>query len=161
MNSGEPVHSLVECPDKPIDGKGGQEIMHRQSDYPIVSRKSMKVGGEKGIAGTAREDKDTPARLRTGVQMRTTLAFLTQRARENPKERFTSLAHLLTEDFLRACFWELKRDKAPGVDGVSVEEYEETTRYTLYPRIEEAYPKSLMKEILKYGSVRGIKWEGD
>lgn len=32
--------------------------------------------------------------------------------------------HLLTEDFLKGCFWELKRDKASGIDGVSVKEYE-------------------------------------
>lgn len=32
--------------------------------------------------------------------------------------------HLLTEDFLKGCFWELKRDKAAGIDGVSVKEYE-------------------------------------
>lgn len=35
------------------------------------------------------------------------------------------MAHLLTEDFLKACFWELKRDRASGIDGVSVEDYEE------------------------------------
>jgi len=113
MNSGEPTHSLVECPDKPINGKGGQEIMYRQSDYPIVSGKPMKVGGEKGIAETAREVRDTPARPRTEVQVSTKLVSLTRRARGDPKERFTSLMHLLTEDFLKACFWELKRDKAP------------------------------------------------
>ena len=36
MNSGEPVHSLRECANKPEEGKEGQEIMHRQSDYPVV-----------------------------------------------------------------------------------------------------------------------------
>ena len=55
--------------------------------------------------------------------MTTGLASLTLRAREDPKSKFISLAHLLTEDFLRECFWELKRDKASGVDGVSVQEY--------------------------------------
>ena len=141
MNSGEPIHSLVECPDKPIDGKGGQEIVYRQSDYLIVSRKPMKVGGEKGIAGTAREVGDTPARHRTGEQVTTKLASLTRRARENPKERFTSLAHLLTEDFLRACFWELKRDKAPGVDGVRVEEYESDLEENLEDLVERLKAK--------------------
>jgi group II intron reverse transcriptase/maturase len=34
------------------------------------------------------------------------------------------LAHLLSEEFLKECFWELKRDKASGIDGVTVEEYE-------------------------------------
>ena len=56
--------------------------------------------------------------------MRTKLVSLTLRARENPKCKFISLAHLLTEDFLESCFWELKRDKSPGIDGVSVREYE-------------------------------------
>jgi len=55
--------------------------------------------------------------------MTTGLASLTLRAREDPKSKFISLAHLLTEDFLRECFWELKRDKASGVDGVSVQVY--------------------------------------
>jgi group II intron reverse transcriptase/maturase len=32
--------------------------------------------------------------------------------------------HLLTEDFLLACFGELKRNKAPGIDAVTVEDYE-------------------------------------
>lgn len=56
--------------------------------------------------------------------MRTKLVSLTQRARENPKYRFTTLIYLLTEDFLKDCFRELKADKSPGVDGVTFEEYE-------------------------------------
>lgn len=56
--------------------------------------------------------------------MSTKLFSLTQRARRKPEEEFTSLMHLLTVDFLRDCFLELKRDRAPGVDGVTVREYE-------------------------------------
>ncbi len=56
--------------------------------------------------------------------MKTKLQSLTQRAKENHQNKFTSLAHLLTEDFLKGCFWELKRDKASGIDGVRVKEYE-------------------------------------
>lgn len=56
--------------------------------------------------------------------MVTKLESLTLRAREDPKCKFTSLAHLLSEDFLKECFWELKRDKASGIDGVTVQEYE-------------------------------------
>ena len=55
--------------------------------------------------------------------MATGLTSLTLRAREDPKCKFTSLAHMLSEDFLKECFLELKRDKASGVDGVSVQEY--------------------------------------
>jgi RNA-directed DNA polymerase len=56
--------------------------------------------------------------------MTTGLTSLTLRAREDPQCQFTSLAHLLSEDFLKGCFWELKRDKASGIDGVTVQEYE-------------------------------------
>jgi len=56
--------------------------------------------------------------------MVTKLESLTLRAREDPKCQFTSLAHLLSEDFLGECFRELKRDKASGIDGVTVQEYE-------------------------------------
>lgn len=69
------------------------------------------------------DDRDTFARHRTGEQMSTKLLSITQRARENPRCQFISLAHLLTVDFLRNCFWELKRDKSPGTDGVTVKEY--------------------------------------
>jgi len=66
---------------------------------------------------------ETFARRGTGEQTSTKLLSITRRAREDPKCRFTSLAHLLNVDFLRECFRELERDKAPGIDGVTVEEY--------------------------------------
>ncbi len=46
------------------------------------------------------------------------------KAKENPECKFTSLVHLLTEDFLKECFKELKRNKSPGIDGITVDEYE-------------------------------------
>lgn len=42
----------------------------------------------------------------------------------NPESKWTSLIHLLNEDFLKVCFQWLKRDAATGVDGVTVKEYE-------------------------------------
>ena len=45
------------------------------------------------------------------------------KAKEDPKCKFTSLAHLLTEDFLKECFRELKKRKSPGIDGVTVGKY--------------------------------------
>ena len=124
MNSGEPMYSQRECSIKPMNGKIPQDIIHWQSDYSIVSKKSRNGGGEKGIAVMPRGAGDTSARHRAGEQMSTKLASLTLRARENPREQYTALAHLLTEEYLVACFWELKRDKASGIDGVTVKEYE-------------------------------------
>ena len=53
----------------------------------------------------------------------TKLALITQRTRQDPQLQFTSLAHLLDVDFLRGCYFELGRDRASGIDGVSWQEY--------------------------------------
>lgn len=124
MNSGEPTHSHNECCDKPINGKERQDIVRRQSDYPVISEKPVKAGGEKGIAGTRSDTKETTAGHGTGERMSTKLASITQRARENPKYVFITLAHMLNEDFLEESFRMLKRDAASGIDGVTVKEYE-------------------------------------
>jgi group II intron reverse transcriptase/maturase len=59
------------------------------------------------------------------VSTRTKLALIARRAREEPQGQFTSLAHLLDERFLAACYHRLGRDRAGGVDGVTWEEYGE------------------------------------
>jgi RNA-directed DNA polymerase len=47
-----------------------------------------------------------------------------QIARERKQERFTALLHHLSVDLLRASFYALQRKAAPGVDGVTWQEYE-------------------------------------
>lgn len=95
-----------------------------QSDKPIVVMKSRNGDGAKGLTGVRRGDRDTTSTLRGGYRLSTKLSSLTLRARENPQCRFTSVAHFLNEDFLKRCFRELKKDKAPGIDGVTYKEYE-------------------------------------
>jgi RNA-directed DNA polymerase len=53
------------------------------------------------------------------------LALIAERARREPRCQFTSLAHLLNERFLAACYYRLGRDRACGVDGVTWKEYGE------------------------------------
>src|SRR5215471_10389003 len=52
------------------------------------------------------------------------LSGVRQAARERKQERFTALLHHLTVDLLCDSFYALKRQAAPGVDGVSWKEYE-------------------------------------
>ena len=47
-----------------------------------------------------------------------------QAAKDRKQERFTALLHHLTVDLLRDSFFALKRKAAPGVDGVTWQEYE-------------------------------------
>src|SRR3990172_10876169 len=53
------------------------------------------------------------------------IQIIALKAKEDPNCKFTSLIHLLTEDFLKECFRELKKNKSPGIDGITVNEYEE------------------------------------
>ena len=53
------------------------------------------------------------------------LAGVRKAARENKEMKFTALLHHLTVDLLRDSFYSLKRKAAPGVDGVSWQEYED------------------------------------
>src|SRR5260370_7478832 len=52
------------------------------------------------------------------------LAGVRKAARENKEMKFTALLHHLTVDLVRESFYELKRKAAPGVDGVTWQEYE-------------------------------------
>ena len=53
------------------------------------------------------------------------LSLITGHARREPDFQFTSLIHLLDEEYLRECYRSLKRNKAVGIDKVGWEEYGE------------------------------------
>jgi len=55
----------------------------------------------------------------------TKLALISERAQREPKCQFTSLAHLLNAQFLGHCYYQLGRDRASGMDGVTWQEYGE------------------------------------
>lgn len=58
--------------------------------------------------------------------MATNLTRIGEKARKEPKLVFTSLYHHISDvDNLRACYEALDARKAPGVDGVTKDEYGE------------------------------------
>jgi len=61
---------------------------------------------------------------RSGEHVSQGLAGVRKAAREHKEMRFTALLHHLTVDLLRKSFYSLKRKAAPGVDGVTWQEYE-------------------------------------
>ena len=109
---------------KPIDGEVNQKT-HRQSDQSIVPEKPSNAGGGKGLAGMRMKISDTSAAHGGGNQMATKLTLIANRAKGDSELRFTSLAHHLNEGFLQECYFELKRNKAVGIDGVTFGEYGE------------------------------------
>jgi len=109
-----------------------------ESDQPTVPLKQGNACGGKGLTVVPESKGKHTLHTEAGSSVETRLGILTEKARANPKLRFTSLAHYLNEDFLRGCFMEIKRkkalggrDKAPGVDGMGVEEYGENLEVNL------------------------------
>lgn len=58
------------------------------------------------------------------------------KARQEPNLKFTSLVHHVNEENLALCYRELKRNKACGIDGVSVEAYGENLEERLKDLVE-------------------------
>jgi RNA-directed DNA polymerase len=51
------------------------------------------------------------------------LQRIADKAKQDTRVRFTSLAHLLTPDFLKSSFRQLNQDGAPGTDGITMEAF--------------------------------------
>ena len=60
----------------------------------------------------------------SGERVSQGLSGVRQAAKERKQERFTALLHHVTVTLLRDSFYALKRQAAPGVDGVTWMEYE-------------------------------------
>ena len=93
MNSGEPEYPRMSMQQQVLKDKELQMVLW-QSDQHIVSVKQSNVCGEKVLARMRWDTRDTSATHRGGVRMSTKLVSLTQRARGNPKYRFTTLMYL-------------------------------------------------------------------
>lgn len=63
--------------------------------------------------------------------METKLQRITEKAKANPNERFTSLIHLINKEMLRECHKEMNGKKASGVDAQTKMSYEENLEQNL------------------------------
>lgn len=107
--------------------------MHDQekSDSAIVAVKSPNKTGSPvaeavepraGTKGTA--DQQSTLRTQSRARVKQALGRVRQAARQRKKEQFTTLLHHINVDSLRTAFYALKRKAAPGVDGVTWQDYE-------------------------------------
>ncbi|HZW93550.1 MAG TPA: hypothetical protein VFF64_11405 [Candidatus Eremiobacteraceae bacterium] len=98
--------------------------------------------GRPSIKENAGQPHTYPTQSGKGVSQG--LAGVRKAARENKEMKFTALLHHLTVDLLRESFYSLKRKAAPGVDGVTWQEYEtglEDRLVDLHGRVHRgAYP---------------------
>jgi group II intron reverse transcriptase/maturase len=106
---------------QPIEGVAKS---HQESDLPIVVRDGNTDRTAKDQAGMQR-GQSTHARGRKTLDqgVSRTLSALGTKAGKEPGHRFRGLARLLGRQMLGEAFRRLKRKAAPGIDGVTHEEY--------------------------------------
>src|SRR5207244_8571203 len=75
------------------------------------------------IKENVRQPNTSPTQSRERVSQG--LTSVRKAAREHKEMKFTALLHHLTVELLRESFYSLKRKAAPGVDGVTWQEYED------------------------------------
>src|SRR5262250_3912124 len=107
-------------------------MMHERgkSDHVIVAVKPANkaersaaeaVEPRAGTEGNAHQHSTGRTQRRETVSQ--ALARIRQTARQRKKERFTALYHHITIELLRDAFFALKREAAPGVDGLTWQGY--------------------------------------
>ena len=102
----------------------------QQSDAAVVARKAANKGARVPAEPLERRAAAERNPRRTGTvrtQGRGAVSpgaeRIRQFAKENPGEKLTALLHHITTETLEAAYLALKRDAAPGVDGVTWREY--------------------------------------
>ena len=130
-------------------------MMHgrEKSDSIIVARKSPNKTGQPAAEAMERrtEAKENASQQRTRrAQNRESVSPALERvriaARQRKKERFTALFHHISPSLLRMAFLALKRDAAPGVDGLTWRDYEadlERNLAELYERVHRGAYRAL------------------
>ena len=122
MNSGEPKYSRKE------NASTSNKMQEEAKDILAVglTRSTEEVKEtlrREGVSSQAMGFKETPAINQDGTWVETRLKLITQMAKDDSKVKFTSIAHILNEGHLAQCYKALKKNKASGIDGVTVEEY--------------------------------------
>jgi len=108
-------------------------MMHggEKSDLAIVAMKRPNKAGRPaaeavepraGAKGNAGQQSTLRTQIRAGVSQ--ALDRVRNAARHRKKERFTALLHHVNVEALQVAFYALKRRAAPGVDGMTWQEYE-------------------------------------
>jgi len=108
----------------------------RSAAEPVEPRTATK-----GNAG-----QQSTRRAQDRVSVSQALERVRQAARQRKKERFTALLHHVDPAMLRTAFYAMKRDAAPGVDGVTWETYEQNLDRrieTLHARVQAGTYRAL------------------
>ncbi len=104
---------------------------------------------DQGAGTTTQPAKETSTVRTTESGWRTSLRAIANKAAQNPKHRFGGLYRLLNQDSLRESFKALRKEAAPGVDGVTYEEYEKNLESNLADLVRRLRNKSYHARLVR------------
>ena len=147
--SGSNLHRSCEISTVPAEsrGLGGEGASHHaavhaveKSDTSVVPKKQPNKGQPAEVVegrGVAKGNAQEPPACRTQSRENasTGLESVREAAKKDGQMKFTALLHHVTTSLLVESFYDLKRNAAAGVDGVTWREYEKT----LYTRVHELH----------------------
>jgi len=113
----------------------GKQTAMEKSDRPIVPMKPGNSGGGRGATPTPRSTT-TQATPRGGTPVTRRLDRITDRVRAEPNERLTNLMHHLDVELFHEAFSELESRRAPGIDGVTKDQYATDLQDSLHRVVE-------------------------
>ena len=105
--------------------------------------------------------EETLAVHRSGEPVATKLRRIAEKARKEPRFKFTSLYHLMNEELLRGCFQRLRKDAAAGIDKMTKDLYAENLETNLVSLVERLHrmtyiPQAVRRKYIpKPGSAKG------
>jgi RNA-directed DNA polymerase len=137
-------------------GRGDQ----RQEDRPEVnlgvrSAHSNWQQGPQGLETREGADHPTQPSKETGAvrttepSWQTSLKAIANKAKQEPGHRFGGLYRMLNEENLEASFKSLRKQAAPGVDGVTVKDYARDLKPNLKELVRELKNKSYHAKLVK------------
>jgi group II intron reverse transcriptase/maturase len=113
-----------------------------ESNQGIRSVHSSQPNAGEGTDTITQPVQETSAVRTTDQSWSTSLRAIANKAVQDKAHRFGGLYRLLNQANLRECFYQLRKDAAPGVDGVTFEEYEKNLDENLRSLVQRLRNKS-------------------
>src|SRR5215472_13412292 len=115
---------------KALSHKAGMHVSEKSDRAKLLMNQPNKEEQSSAEVGEGRArikeniGRSSTSPTQSGERVSQGLSGVRQAAKERKQERFTALLHHVTVTLLRDSFYALKRQAAPGVDGVTWMEYE-------------------------------------
>ena len=148
-NLGDPERSRrANCGSQ--SGRNVQRQGERTDAPPGVrsAHSSQPKAGE-GADTVTQPAQETRAVRTTAQSWSTSLRAIANKAVQEKTHRFGGLYRLLNQANLRECFLQLRKDAAPGVDGVTYEEYEKNLDENLRSLVQRLMNKSYRARLVR------------